>query len=151
MQRPTGVTIIAVLDFIGAAGLLILGLLAFAGGSLLAGFFNAAATANGATGAAPASGLAAGIGIFIGAIFLVLAIFAIFVGIGLLKLQNWARVTTIVFSVLGLLGNLNGLRGGMAGGIVGTIIGLAINILIIWYMLQPGVKAAFGQTAAATA
>jgi hypothetical protein len=91
----------------------------------------------------------AGIGIFIGAIFLAFAIFLVFIAIGLLKLQNWARITTVVFSVLGLLGNLNGLRGGMAGGIVGTIIGLAINILIIWYMLQPGVKAAFGQPAAA--
>jgi hypothetical protein len=149
MQRPTGVTIIAVLNFIGAAGLLILGLLSFAGGSLIAGFFNAAATANGTTGAAPVAGWMAGIGIFIGAIFLAFAIFAVFIGIGLLKLKNWARVTTIVFSVLGLLGNLNGLRGGVAGGIVGTIIGLAINILIIWYMLQPSVKAAFGQTAAA--
>jgi hypothetical protein len=149
MQRPTGVTIIAVLDFIGAAGLLILGLLAFAGGSLLAGFFNAAATANGTTGAAPAAGWMAGLGIFLGAIFLAVAIFVIFVAIGLLKLKNWARITTIVFSALGLLSNLNGFRGGMAGGIVGPIIGLAINILIIWYMLQPNVKAAFGQTAAA--
>ncbi len=69
MQRPTGVTIIAVLDFIGAASLLILGLLAFAGGSLIAGFINAAAAQSGTAGAAPASGLAAGIGIFIGADF----------------------------------------------------------------------------------
>src|SRR5580693_5057648 len=126
MQRPTGVTIIAVLDFIGAAGLLILGLLAFACGSLLAGFFNAAATANGGTGAAPASGLAAGIGIFIGAIFLAFAIFAIFVAIGLLKLKNWARVTTIVLSVLGLLGSLRNLIAAFhGGGMIFTIVVLA--------------------------
>nr|HEV7953790.1 hypothetical protein [Candidatus Acidoferrales bacterium] len=149
MQRPTGVTIIAVLDFIGAAGLLILGLLTFAGGSFIAGLFSAAATANGATTATPAAGWMAGIGIFLGAIFLAFAIFFIFVAIGLLKLKNWARITTIVLSALGLLTNLNGFRGGMAGGIAGPIVGLAINILIIWYMLQPNVKTAFGQTAAA--
>jgi hypothetical protein len=150
MNRPTGVTIIAVLDFIGAASLLILGLLAFAGGSLIAGFINAAAAQSGTAGAAPASGLAAGIGIFIGAIFLAFAIFAIFVAIGLLKLKNWARVTTIVLSVLGLLGSLRNLIAAFhGGGMIFTIVVLAYYIWVIWYMLQPNVKAAFGQTAAA--
>jgi hypothetical protein len=150
MQRPTGVTIIAILDFIGAAGLLILGLLSFVGGSLIAGFFNAASTANGATGAAPAAGWMAGIGIFIGAIFLAFAIFAIFIAIGLLKLKNWARITTIVLSALGLLGSLRNLAMAFhGGGMVYTIIVLAYYIWVIWYMLQPSVKTAFGQTAAA--
>ena len=149
MQRPAGVTVIAVLDFIGAAFCIIGALVAFFFGTMLASFIGAAAGANGtaAPGAAPAAGLMAGIGIFIGAIFIFLAVLAIFVALGLLKLKNWARITAIVFSALGLLMSLNGLRGGMAGGIVGPIIGLAINIWIIWYLLQPNVKAAFGQTA----
>ena len=148
MERPTGVTIIAVLDFIGAAGCAILALLAFVGGSLIAGFINAAGTANGATGAGPASGIAAGVGIFIGAICLAFAIFIVFVAVGLLKLQNWARITSIVLSALGLLGSFRNIAAAFHGsGMVVSIVVLAFHIWVIWYMLQPNVKAAFGQTA----
>jgi hypothetical protein len=148
MQRPTGVTIIAVLDFIGAALCVILGLLMFAGGAMLGSLFSAAATANGANGAAPVSGFMAGIGIFIGAIFIFFAVLAIFVALGLLKLKNWARITSIVLSALGLLGSIRNLALGFHGsGMVMTIIFLAYYIWVIWYLLQPNVKAAFGQTA----
>src|SRR5579863_7384417 len=147
MQRPGGVTFIAVLDFIGAAFCIIFGLLAFAGGSLIASFFSAAATANGATGTAPAAGLMAGIGIFIGAIFIALSILVIFVALGLLKLKNWARVTSIVLAVLGLLGSIRNLATGFHGSaMVMTIVFLAYYIWVVWYLLQPNVKAAFGQT-----
>jgi hypothetical protein len=148
MQRPTGVTIIAVLDFLGAGLCVLGGLLMFMGGSIVASIFNAAA-ANGAAGAAPAAGIMGSIGVIAGVIALLLAAFAVAIALGLLKLKNWARVTTIVFSVLGLLGNLNGFRAGMSSALVGPVIGLVLNIWIIWYMLQPHVKAAFGQTAAA--
>jgi hypothetical protein len=146
MQRPTGVTVIAVLDFIGAAFCVIAGLLMFAGGAMLGSLFSAAANANGT--AAPGAGFLAGMGAFLGVIFLVIAIVVIFVAVGLLKLKNWARVTTIVLSALGLLGNLAKFTQGMGGsGIVWTIVALAYYIWVIWYMLQPNVKAAFGQTA----
>ena len=60
------------------------------------------------------------------------------------------RVTTIVLSALGLLGSLPRLLHGFAGGgMVMTIIFLAYYIWVIWYMLQPNVKAAFGQPATA--
>jgi hypothetical protein len=148
MQRPTGVTIIAVLDFIGAALCVILGLLMFAGGAMIGSLFNAAATANGATGTAPVGGFMAGIGIFAGVFFLFFAVLAIFIAIGLLKLKNWARVTTIVLSALGLLSTLSRFLHGFAGGgMVVTIIVLAYYIWVIWYMLQPNVKTAFGQPA----
>lgn len=41
MQRPTGVTILAVLCFLAAACLLLIGLLFFVGGSMLAGLAHA--------------------------------------------------------------------------------------------------------------
>ena len=145
MQRPTGVTVIAVLDFIGAAFCVIGGLVVLFGGAMLASFFGAAA-ANGT--AAPGAGFIAGLGAVLGVIILAFAILFILVAIGLLKLKNWARITSIVLSALSLLNSLNGFRGGMAGGIAGPVIGLAINIWIIWYLLQPNVKAAFGQPAA---
>jgi hypothetical protein len=148
MQRPAGVTVIAVLDFIGAGFAVIGALLMFMGGSILASFFSAAATANGATGAAPAAGIMASIGIIAGVIVLCFAVLAIFIAMGLLKLKNWARITTIVLSALGLLGSLRNLVMAFHGsGMVVTIIVLAYYIWVIWYMLQPNVKAAFGQTA----
>jgi hypothetical protein len=150
MQRPTGVTVIAVLDFIGAGFCVIAALLMFMGGSILAGIFSAAATANGVTGTAPAAGFMASIGIIAGVIILFFAVFAVLVAMGLLKLKNWARVTTIVLSALGLLSSLARFARGFAGGgMVMSIIVLAYYIWVIWYMLQPNVKAAFGQTAAA--
>lgn len=148
MQRPTGVTIIAVLDFIGAAACAILALLMFAGGAMLGSLFNAAANANGASGAGMGASFMAGIGIFGGVIFLFFAALAIFVAIGLLKLKNWARIVTIVLSALGLLSTLSRFVHGFAGGgMVMTIIVLAYYIWAIWYMLQPNVKQAFGQAA----
>jgi hypothetical protein len=153
MQRPAGVTVIAVLDFIGAAFCVIGALVAFFFGSVLASFIGAAAAtanANGATGAAPAAGLMAGIGIFAGVIALAFGALAVFIALGLLKLKNWARVASIVLSALGLLLSIPGLLNGFRGGpIVMTIIFLAYYIWVIWYMLQPNVKAAFGQSAAA--
>ena len=149
MQRPAGVTVIAVLDFIGAGFGLIGALLMFMGGSILAGIFSAAATANGATGTAPAAGIMASIGIIAGVIILCFVVLAIFIAMGLLKLKNWARVTTIVLSALGLLGSLRNIIMAFHGsGMVVTIIILAYYIWVIWYMLQPNVKAAFGQPAA---
>ncbi len=150
MQRPGGVTVIAVLDFIGAGFCVIAALLMFMGGSILASLMGAAATANGAAGAAPAAGIMASIGIVAGVIVLCFGALAVFVALGLLKLKNWARITTIVLSALGLLSSLRNLIAAFhGGGMVVTIIILAYHIWVIWYMLQPNVKAAFGQTAAA--
>jgi hypothetical protein len=147
MQRPTGVTIIAVLDFIGAAFAVIGAVLAFFFGTMLASFIGAAANANGTV--APGAGVMAGIGAVLGVVFLAFAIFAIFVAIGLLKLQNWARITSIVLSALGLLGSFRNIAATFhGGGVVVPIIVLAFHIWVIWYLLQPNVKAAFGQTAA---
>ncbi len=141
---------IAILDFIGAGACVIFALLFFMGGSILAGLFSAAATANGATGAAPAAGIMASIGIIAGVVILFFAALAFFVALGLLKLKNWARITTIVLSVLGLLGSFRNIAMAFHGsGMIMTIIFLAYYIWVIWYMLQPNVKAAFGQPAAA--
>ena len=146
MQRPTGVTVIAVLDFIGAFFCVIGATVAFFFGTMLASFIGAAANANGTV--APGAGLMAGIGAIFGAIFLAGAVLLIFVALGLIKLKNWARVTAIVLAILGLLGSIRNLAMGFHGsGMVMTIIFLAYYIWVVWYLLQPNVKAAFGQIA----
>ncbi len=81
---------------------------------------------------------------------LVFAAIAAVIGFGLWKLQNWARIVTIVFSglgiVSGLLGFLTMLLHFSLVGLLFRMIGLGINGLILWYMLQPHVKQAFGAT-----
>ncbi|HEV3221044.1 MAG TPA: hypothetical protein VGZ48_14855 [Candidatus Acidoferrales bacterium] len=145
MQRPAGVTVIAVLDFIGGAFCALFGLLAFAGGSFLSGWL---ATANAGVG----SGVAAGIGAVIGVVFLAIGALAIITGIGLLKLKGWGRVIELVLAALGVLGSIKTFAtGGLhAGGtaLVIQIIELAYFVWVLWYLFTPAVKAAFaGQPA----
>lgn len=144
MERPTGVTILAVLNFLGAL-LCVLGALLF---FLGLGLMGAGAKATGA-GTGPAAMLM-GLGALGGVVFLVFAALAVVVGIGLLKLRNWARILTIVLTslslVLGLLGLVTTLLHFVLFTFVFQLIFLGIYAWILWYMFQAHVKQAFGVT-----
>lgn len=144
MGRPTGVTLIAVLYFIGGGFCVIGGLGLMLGGGLLASMMNS----QGGQGAGifAALGAAAGIALLIGAAL------CIVIGIGLIKMQNWARIIAMVFAGLGLLFGALALFTAFAHFVVfalfWVVVRLAINGLILWYLLQPQVAAAFsGQQA----
>jgi hypothetical protein len=141
MERPTGVTILAVLAFIGAAFLAIGSIVFIAGGALLSNV-----RANG-----PGAGALLGLGgAVLGGFLLVLAVIYVFTAVGLLKLQNWARILTIVFVGLGLLTAATGLLSSFAHVfpvlMVRNIIVLAIDVWILIYLFKPHVKQAFGAT-----
>jgi hypothetical protein len=144
MGRPTGVTVIAVLDFIGAALCVIGGLLALVGASFLGAFLGQAQGGNAAAG-----GFAAMLGGAIAVVFLLAGAIAAVIGWGLWGLKDWARILQIVFAGLGILFGLFGLLHIS----LMLLIRLAINALIIWYLLKPEVAAAFkgGQVKAAGA
>ena len=140
MQRPTGVTILAVLAFMGAGLLVLLGLAIFMGGAMLSSM-----------SAYPRFGAIAG-GI-IAVFFLVFAVLDAVIGVGLWKLQNWARVLTIVLTGLGLLGSVGGLVSPFAYAhffffafLVRRVIVTAIQVWILVYLFKPHVKQAFGAT-----
>jgi hypothetical protein len=140
MERPTGVTILAVLAFIGTGCLVLAALGVLLGGAMIANM-----------AARPGMGMAAGIGgAVIGVSFLVIAILYAAVGIGFLKLQNWARILTIVLCGLGALLNFLGIFAGLLHFhplvVVWRIILLAVNLWIVVYLLKPHVKQAFGAT-----
>jgi hypothetical protein len=141
MERPTGVTIIAALYFIGTAILGICGLLFIVGGTMLSGL---------ARSGGPGSALFAAGGAVIGSIFLVLALLELAIGIGFIKLQNWARVVAIVFTgiavLFGLLGMLSLFVHMMVFAMMFRVIVLAIQIWILVYLFKPEVKQAFGAT-----
>lgn len=139
MGRPTGVTVLAVLDFIGAGFCVLAGL-----GMLLGGGFMATMMSQ-QQGAA--AGLLGAIGAAAGVMFLLCAALSALVGWGLLKLKGWARIVTIVLAAIGIAGALLQVFGALAHfnviAVVWTLCWVAVYGWIIWYMLQPHVKAAF--------
>jgi hypothetical protein len=141
MERPTGVTILAVLYFLGTAVLGLCGLLFIVGGSMLSGMAHAGG---------PGSALLAMGGAVVGAIFIVLALLDLAIGIGFIKLQNWARVVAIIFIgigvLFGVLGVFSLLAHMMVFALVIRLIVLAIEVWILVYLFQPHVKQAFGAT-----
>ena len=141
MERPTGVTILAVLYFIGTAFLGLCGILFIVGGSMLSGL---------AQSGGPGSAILAAGGAVVGAIFLVLALLELAIGIGFIKLQNWARVVAIVFTgiavLFGVLGMFSLLAHVMVFALMIRFIVLALQIWILIYLFKPHVKQAFGAT-----
>ena len=139
MGRPTGVTVIAVLDFIGAGFCVLLGLGMMLGGGFIASMMSQQQRAG--------AGILAAVGAAAGVVILICAVLAIVLGWGLLKLKEWARIVTIVFAAIGAVFGLLGLFTLLAHiaviGIFWALCRLAINVWIIWYLLQPHVKAAF--------
>lgn len=140
MERPTGVTVLAILDFLGALILICAGLAFLLGMGIAGAGMMSQARGGGA--------FLAGLGAIGGVVFLVFAAISALIGIGLWKLKNWARIVTIVFSGLGILGGLLGLLTALLHFSVFTLVFrlvfIGIYALIIWYMLQPDVKKVFG-------
>jgi uncharacterized membrane protein (DUF2068 family) len=141
MERPAGVTFLAILAFFGAVILALGGLVMCLGFPIMSRM-----------AVYPRMGMMAGIGsAIIGLMLLGVAAVYVVMGIGLWKLQNWARILTIVLACLGAL--FFGL--GMLGALVHfhifllfwRAIFLALNVWIIVYLLQPNVKQSFGATA----
>lgn len=132
MTRPTGVTILAVLYFIGAGVLALAGLAMFAVGGM-AGAMGGLGVMFGALGA------------FLGIVMLLFAALAGVAGWGLWTGKGWAWMLALVLTALNAVSNLFGFAGGDTTSIVSSVIGLAIAGFIIWYLLQPGVKKWFGK------
>lgn len=142
MNKPAGVVVIAILYFLGAGLLLLAGIGFVVGGGAIATMMSQQSQAGG--GFATLMGaLGAGVGIF----FLIWGAIEVLIGIGLLKLKNWARIVAIVFAAIGACFQVFGLLGSLAHfnpvSFIFTLIILGIQVLIIWYLLKPEVKAAF--------
>jgi len=126
MNRPVGVVVIAILYWLGAFWLLLLGAVLAIGSTI----FGASMT-----GIPPIiSGLGVAGGIFMLAFGAALG----FIGYGLMTLREWARMTVTVLAVVGIV---FGVLGGI--GIFGRLIRVAMNVVIVWYLTQPKIKAVF--------
>lgn len=137
MERPFGVTILAILAILNA--LIGFGVAAFAGmmfawmGALTGGF-----------GYGPGAGFFAGIGLVVAGIATIIGIIYLLVAWGLWTGQGWAWTVTLIFTILSLIGSIFALIA-----FVG-IVPLIINIIILYYLTRPHVKAFFGKGPAPT-
>ncbi len=116
-ERPSGVAVLAILQFILGV------LLIMAGAFLLAGQLG--------------DGLAEDVLATLGGLLLFMAIVGFLLGWGLWSLRPWARTIALIFACLWVIVGLLTVTIG-----VGIIVAL-LAILILWYLMRPEIKAAF--------
>ena len=128
---PVGVKVISVLFYIGAVLSVLFGLLSFVGASLFGALFSNI----------PAlSFIGAGSFVVLGVVMLALGVLDFFVGRGLWKGHNWARIVAVILAALGVLMQLLALLGGRISAIVFLVIYLVIGGYLL---LNNDVKASF--------
>ena len=171
VERPFGVTIIAVLAIIDGVLLVFGGLSFLAFGAFFATVPIENITMNQQQQAQELQNVAelqslfqvfGSIGLVIGGILLAVGIGYLIVSYGLLKGKGWAWIVTLVLSVIAIIVQIisaittaNALFSydinASWAGIISHIIGIAINAVIIWYLFRPHVKAFFGKMKPSTA
>lgn len=138
-SRPTGVTIIAILNIIS-------GIIMIAGGLGLAAISSVLPTMTtidpNAGGQMALAGLVGGAGIAVGGILIILGIISFIVAWGLLKGKGWAWSLTLILSIISIIIGIVS----MAAGNFGSIINIIIAGIIIYYLYRPHVKAFFGKS-----
>jgi uncharacterized membrane protein (DUF2068 family) len=132
-MRPLGVTLVGFYQILrGLLGLLFgLSILLFTG--MVAKLASLAAEGNAVEGFLHRFGHAAGLGVVVFAVVHMLA------GYGVLQMQNWGRLLTLLFSAIGLVLLLPGL----AHGNMFSLVFGAINAACIFYLVMPPIKRAF--------
>ena len=147
-MRPTGVILIALYHFLSALFLVLLSIALAVGGSVLGAMF-------GGVGHNPlGAGLGFMVGIVGGAFLFAYAVVAALAGYGIWAMREWGRILSIVLAVLSLLFSLPGLLfmglhfSLFFGGY--RLLRIAVSILIIWYLMQPQIRALFQRNAPAT-
>ena len=135
-MRPLGVALVGFYQILRGVLALLFGLsiLLFAG--LSAKLASMAAEGNAVEHFLRSFGHIAGVGIIVFALIHMIA------GYGVLQMQNWGRLLTLLFSAIGLVLVLPGL---LHGHIFSLFFG-AINAACIVYLILPAVKLAFRST-----
>jgi uncharacterized membrane protein (DUF2068 family) len=132
-MRPLGVTLVGFYQILrGVIGLVFgVSILLFAG--LAAKLASLAAEGNAVENILRSFGHLAGLGIIVFALVHMIA------GYGVLQMQNWGRLLTLLFSAIGLVLVLPGV---FVANIFSLLFG-AINAVCIFYLAMPPIKRAF--------
>lgn len=131
MNRPTGVTILAILQFIGAIFTILGSLFALIGGGIV--------TTLGIGGSSPEAAAAGGVIMFFSVFMLVLGIISIVLAIGLWQMKEWAWIATLVLQGITIAIQILQLVLGKAP----NFLSLAFAVVIVIYLMRPEVKQAF--------
>lgn len=143
MNRPIGVTILAVLELIRSIiGLFVALSLFFFKNAFFNAFLQNSQVQQSTRQLSPEA-LQVGLNIAGG-----VALFGVFIGLlltyGLFTLKGWAWIITLIFAILGIISDITTLfKAQVNPG--WTVFQLVINAVIIYYLLQPQVKRAFGK------
>ncbi len=114
-NRPLGITILALLDFIGAVLTLIT---AIAAPTILTAY---------------SSSILSGFGAVVMVVGIIVAVIGIVIGYGLWKGMKWAWWLEVIFSALSIISILTL-----------NIIGFIVGIIVLYYMTRKNTKAYFG-------
>ena len=131
MQRPSGVVIVAVLYWLSACTLLLMGVI------MAVGFTAFGSVATGMMG------MFAGFGVIGGIVLLGFGAVLAFLGYSLFQLNEWARITTIVLVALGFVAAVLSFFGLGGYARISSLFRMAIDAVIIWYLVQPQVSGVF--------
>lgn len=127
--RPTGITILAVLSAIG-------GVLSILAGIALVGL-------GGLVSAASGEAAFAGLGAIFGLLILASGVASLVFAYGAWKLLPWAWMLGVALQIISLVLAAFAILTGDP--ITNQIIGVAIAAVILYYLMQPSIKAAFGR------
>jgi hypothetical protein len=132
MQRPAGVTAAAILFFLAAAYLCIIGALMF--------------TRPGMVSMRLGDPLLHGLELAGPYMFLVVGAVSAIIGWGLLRLNYWARWAAIVGAIVGivmLVPSLSAAATDFRWSLLWAGLGVIVRVAVVWYLLQEPVRAAF--------
>jgi len=127
--RPTGVTVLAILQVINGVIAIIAGLVFIFMYTFISGVVPHEVP--------QFMGMLSGLFGLIGGLFIFLGVLGFVIAYGYLKGKGWAWTIGLIFAVLGVIGGLISLPSG--------VITILINGLIIYYLTRPHVKEFFGK------
>ncbi|MEQ8999655.1 MAG: hypothetical protein RID53_24490 [Coleofasciculus sp. B1-GNL1-01] len=143
MTRPTGVTILAVLQMICALlGVMVSSVALFLRGILATGFWTILVMFGDSSSDAQVTGMAL-LMIILPIIALIVSILALFASFGLFILKGWAWTLTRVLQVISII--VNGVYVFMGENAGAAIFSIVISAVIIYYLHRRNVKLAFNK------
>ena len=138
MQRPAGVTAIAVLFFLAAGYLCVLGLVMLVSPGTVPMMWGAP--------------LLGGLEVAGPYMFLLMSAAGLLIGVGLLRLNNWARRAAIVVGFIGIVMLVPSVSA-MADfrwSLVWGGLGIIVRAAVVWYLWQASVAGQFSRSARST-
>lgn len=133
MERPAGVTAIAVLFFACAGYVSILGLLMLLG--------------PGSVSMSLGAPLLGGLELAGPYMFLLAGVVSTAIGFGLLRLNNWARRAAILIALIGVVMLVPTVSSAVIGFQIKSLviagIGVMLRVMVVWYLFQEPVKDRF--------